>query len=137
MLRGLVGPAGSFFPATWLNEEVLLRALGVPAPVLRSLVGLVLLVAMMRALEVFEGELDQRIEAMQQAQSLANERELEILARLAEGKTNREIAQELFLSHKTVRNYVSTVLQKLGTTNRTEAAAYAIRHHLHEYLSKD
>ncbi|GFP36018.1 two-component system, NarL family, response regulator LiaR, partial [Candidatus Hakubella thermalkaliphila] len=65
------------------------------------------------------------------------ERELEILARVAEGKTNREIAQELFLSHKTVRNYMSTVLQKLGIANRTEAAAYAIRHHLHEYLSKD
>ncbi|GFP31902.1 hypothetical protein HKBW3S42_00208 [Candidatus Hakubella thermalkaliphila] len=65
------------------------------------------------------------------------ERELEILARLAEGKTNREIAQELFLSHKAVRNYVSTVLQKLGMANRTEAAAYAIHHHLDEYLSKD
>jgi DNA-binding NarL/FixJ family response regulator len=65
------------------------------------------------------------------------ERELEILARVAEGKTNREIAQELFLSHKTVRNYMSTILQKLGIANRTEAAAYAIQHHLYEYLSKN
>ncbi|GFP39625.1 sensor histidine kinase [Candidatus Hakubella thermalkaliphila] len=75
VVGGLVGPPGSFFPATWLNEEVLLRALGVPVEVLRSLVGLVLTVAMIRALEVFEVELDQRIGAMQYAQSLANERE--------------------------------------------------------------
>lgn len=60
--------------------------------------------------------------------------ERQVLAAIAEGKTNREIAQALFLSEGTVRNYVSSVLSKLGVSNRAEAAAYAIQHHLKDYL---
>ncbi len=60
--------------------------------------------------------------------------ELRILARVAEGKTNREIASEVFLSEKTVRNYVSSILSKLDLSSRTEAAAYAVRHHIHNHL---
>lgn len=60
--------------------------------------------------------------------------ERQVLAAIAEGKTNREIAQVLFLSEGTVRNYVSSVLSKLGVSNRAEAAAYAIQHHLKDYL---
>lgn len=52
------------------------------------------------------------------------EREQEILERIARGATNREIAAELFLAEKTVRNYVSNVLAKLGMRNRTEVAVY-------------
>ncbi len=55
-------------------------------------------------------------------------RELEVLAHLATGKTNAQIADAMFLSRKTVRNYVSAILAKLGLTNRVEAAAYAVRH---------
>jgi len=51
--------------------------------------------------------------------------ERRVLDLLAEGKTNKEIAQEMFLSDKTVKNYVSHMLTKLDMSSRTEAAAYA------------
>lgn len=50
-----------------------------------------------------------------------------ILALLAEGKTNRQIGAELDLSEKTIKNYVSSVLAKLGVARRAEAAAYFVR----------
>lgn len=50
-----------------------------------------------------------------------------ILAHIAEGKTNRQIAEEMFLAEKTVKNYVSNLLAKLGMERRTEAAAYMAR----------
>ena len=53
--------------------------------------------------------------------------ERRLLELIAEGRTNRGIAEELFLSEKTVRNYVSTLLAKLGMHRRSEAAAYAAR----------
>ena len=60
--------------------------------------------------------------------------EMLVLGSVAEGKTNREIAQGLFLSEGTVRNYVSSVLAKLDVSNRAEAAAYAVQHHLKDHL---
>lgn len=60
--------------------------------------------------------------------------EMQVLSLIAEGSTNREIASALFLSEGTVRNYVSSILSKLGVSNRAEAAAYAIQHHLKDYL---
>ena len=62
------------------------------------------------------------------------DQELRVLALIAEGKTNREIARALYLGEGTVRNYVSSILGKLGVTNRAEAAAFAVRHNLKEYL---
>lgn len=62
------------------------------------------------------------------------DQEMRVLAQVAEGKTNREIAEVLFLGEGTVRNYVSSVLSKLSLTNRAEAAAYAVRHNLNEFL---
>ena len=53
-----------------------------------------------------------------------SERERRILALIAEGKTNKEIAKEVFLSDKTVKNYVSSILTKLNLTRRSAAAAY-------------
>lgn len=61
-------------------------------------------------------------------------REMEILAEVAKGKSNPEIAIVLSLSEKTVRNHVSTILNKLGVANRIEAAAYAIRHDIVNHL---
>jgi len=61
-------------------------------------------------------------------------REMRILARIAEGQTNREIGEGLHLSEKTVRNYVSEILSKLGLTSRAQAAAYAGRHRVEDYL---
>jgi DNA-binding NarL/FixJ family response regulator len=60
--------------------------------------------------------------------------EMRVLAQIAEGKTNREIAEALFLGEGTVRNYVSSVLGKLNLSNRSEAAAYAVKHKLDEFL---
>jgi len=53
--------------------------------------------------------------------------ERRILDLIAEGKTNRQIGEEMFLAEKTVKNYVSHLLAKLGMARRTEAAAYAAR----------
>lgn len=62
------------------------------------------------------------------------EQERRVLALVAEGRTNREIAQELHLGEGTVRNYVSNILGKLGVSNRAEAAAYATKHNLKDSL---
>ena len=58
------------------------------------------------------------------------EREREVLSLLANGKTNKEIAEELTLSPTTVRGHVSNILSKLGASNRTEATALALEHKL-------
>jgi len=54
--------------------------------------------------------------------------ERKILLLVAEGKTNKEIAGDVFLSDKTVKNYVSSILSKLEVARRAEAAAYLARH---------
>lgn len=59
--------------------------------------------------------------------ALLSPQERRILHLIADGRTNREIADELFLAEKTVRNYVSNLLAKLKMHRRSEAAAYAAR----------
>ena len=61
------------------------------------------------------------------------DREIQILARAAEGKTNPEIGEALHFSEKTVRNYVSQILAKLNLSSRAEAAAYAARNRIENY----
>jgi DNA-binding NarL/FixJ family response regulator len=56
-----------------------------------------------------------------------SDQERRILALLADGLTNRQIAAEMFLAEKTVKNYVSNLLGKMGMQRRTEAAVYAAR----------
>jgi two-component system response regulator DevR len=56
------------------------------------------------------------------------DQERKVLGGLAEGHTNREIGEKLFLSEKTVKNYVSRILDKLGLSRRAEAAAYMAKH---------
>ncbi len=56
------------------------------------------------------------------------EQEQKVLELVAEGLTNRQIGERLHLAEKTVKNYVTSVLSKLGMTRRTEAAVYAVRH---------
>jgi two-component system response regulator DevR len=53
--------------------------------------------------------------------------ERRILDLISEGKTNRQIGEDMYLAEKTVKNYVSNLLTKLGMSRRTEAAAYAAR----------
>lgn len=61
-------------------------------------------------------------------------REMEVLARVVQGKTNGEIGDELQLSERTARNYVSSILSKLGLTSRAQAAAYAARNRIEDYV---
>lgn len=58
--------------------------------------------------------------------------ERRILLLVAEGKTNKEIAGEIFLSDKTVKNYVSSILSKLNLQRRTQAAAFVAKRHIGE-----
>jgi len=55
-------------------------------------------------------------------------REKEVLRALAEGLYNKEIASKLQISEKTVKNHVSNIFKKIGVSDRTQAAVYAIRH---------
>ena len=57
--------------------------------------------------------------------------EHDVLALLSEGLTNRQIAARMHLAEKTIKNYVTSVLSKMGMARRTEAAVYAARH-LHD-----
>ncbi len=63
--------------------------------------------------------------------------EIRVLALIADGLTNREIAGRLFLGEGTVRNYVSNVLSKLHLANRAEAAAFAVQHKVKEHITAD
>lgn len=60
--------------------------------------------------------------------------EMAVLALVAEGMTNRQIAVRLYLGEGTVRNYVSSVLAKIDAANRAEAAAYAVKHNIQELI---
>jgi signal transduction histidine kinase len=75
ILAGLVVPVGNFFPAKVVNDSLLPRLFGIPIPVFRSIIGLVIMVAIIRALEVFDDEVEQLIESMEIDQSLVAERD--------------------------------------------------------------
>jgi DNA-binding NarL/FixJ family response regulator len=62
--------------------------------------------------------------------ALLTSQEQKILLLVAEGKTNKEIAAEIFLSDKTVKNYVSSILSKLNLERRAQAAAFVAKHRL-------
>jgi DNA-binding NarL/FixJ family response regulator len=62
-----------------------------------------------------------------QALSVLTEQERKIFDHIGEGLTNRQIGERVFLAEKTVKNYVSSILMKLGMERRTEAAAFAAR----------
>ncbi|MEV4624226.1 response regulator transcription factor [Asanoa sp. NPDC049573] len=66
------------------------------------------------------------VEQPQELKALTDQ-ERRILEHIAEGRTNREIAAEMFLAEKTVKNYVSSLLAKLGLERRTQAAVLATR----------
>ncbi|MFS8614103.1 MAG: response regulator transcription factor [Limnochorda sp.] len=78
------------------------------------------------------GKVLERMRGMtrEQQHEKLTDQELRILRLIADGRTNKEIAEALYLSEKTVRNYVSSILSKLNLSNRAEAAAYAVRRHL-------
>jgi DNA-binding NarL/FixJ family response regulator len=73
-------------------------------------------------------EEDERLERL-------SPQERRILDLIAEGKTNRQIAAEMYLAEKTVKNYVSNLLMKLRMKRRTEAAVFAVQTKQHEHPS--
>jgi len=75
LFGGLIGPAASFFPASWLNQEVLLRATGIPISLLRGLCGVATTYGVVRALGVVLSEIELWLESVERRQALARERE--------------------------------------------------------------
>lgn len=84
--------------------------------------------------KVFKRMRESSLKAEQEAFGVLTDQELKVLALVAQGKRNKEIAANVYLSEKTVRNYVSSILSKLSLSTRSEAAAYAVRHHINKYL---
>lgn len=60
------------------------------------------------------------------------QRELEVLQLVAQGQNNKAIAKKLYISEKTVKNHLTSIFQKLGVTDRTQAALYAIKNKIVE-----
>lgn len=77
--------------------------------------------------------------SMKEASVFANlsQREIQILALIADGLTNKEIAQKLYLGEGTVRNYVGNILSSLQASNRAEAAVMAVKSHIERYVNWD
>ena len=69
-----------------------------------------------------------------QAFSKLGQQEKQVLLRLSEGRSDQEIARALFLGEGTIRNYVNSLLAKLGLGSRTEAIAYALKHDLRGHM---
>ena len=85
---------------------------------------------------VFEKEVSEKLEHRQEVEEefrLFEEltsREKEVLLLIAQGKSNQEIADECFITLKTVKTHVSNILSKLQVEDRTQATIYAFKHHL-------
>ena len=75
VISGLVVRPGPYFPANWLNTDLLESWFGIPVPVFRSLLGVILTGAIIRTLEIFDLEIDRKLSAMEEIQILATERE--------------------------------------------------------------
>ncbi|HHU20530.1 MAG TPA: response regulator transcription factor [Bacilli bacterium] len=69
-------------------------------------------------------------ERRQEADPTLTERELDIIVGVGQGLSNKEIAEELFLSIGTVKNHISVILDKLALRDRTQLAIYAVRHQI-------
>lgn len=66
--------------------------------------------------------------------SILSRQELRILALIAKGKSNKEIANSLQISAGTVRNYISNLMRKLDVSTRVEAAVFALKHNIHHHV---
>jgi DNA-binding NarL/FixJ family response regulator len=84
--------------------------------------------------KVFKRVREASRKATDEAFATLSDQEIRILSLISQGKTNKEIASSIFLSEKTVRNYVSSILSKLSLKTRSEAAAYAVRYRVDDHL---
>lgn len=123
------------FLTTFSDDEYIVKALdlGTKGYILKQDFEGILpaLQAVQRGQSVFVGEIVSRIPVLMQSKSEFDyafydigEKEREIIALVGKGKSNREIADELFLSEGTVRNYISTILEKLSLRDRTQLAVF-------------
>jgi DNA-binding NarL/FixJ family response regulator len=64
------------------------------------------------------------------SENLLTAREIEVIELIAEGRLNKQIAKELFISEKTVKNHVSNIFKKLNVSDRTQAAIYALKYNI-------
>ena len=123
------------FLTTFSDDEYIVKALdlGAKGYILKQDFEGILpaLQAVQRGQSVFGGEIVSRIPVLMQSKSECDyafydigEKEREIIALVGKGKSNREIADELFLSEGTVRNYISTILEKLSLRDRTQLAVF-------------
>ncbi|WP_188188654.1 response regulator [Nonomuraea sp. SYSU D8015] len=122
--RGDVGPAMRAGAAGFLYKDVDPNAL---VQAVRAVHGGQVLLAPEAAEAMLSRAAD---EAEVPAPVPLTDREREVLALIAAGRSNREIARSLAVAEKTVKTHVSNVLMKLGVQDRTQAALYAVRHGL-------
>lgn len=87
--------------------------------------------------KVFQRVREANRKAQDEAFADLSDQELRVLALVTRGMTNKEIAVVVFLSEKTVRNYVSSILSKLHLSSRAEAAAYAVKHNIEDHAPAD
>lgn len=79
---------------------------------------------------VLEAELENKTKKLLEKENDLTKREVEVLCLLAEGLYNKEIAFQLNISEKTVKNHVSSIFRKIDVADRTQAAVYAIKNNL-------
>jgi two-component system response regulator DevR len=77
---------------------------------------------------------DTTVERQREAFAGLTDQELRVLVQVSRGQSNKEIAHVLGLREKTIRNYVSDILAKLGLASRVQAATYALQHHIEELV---
>jgi len=140
-VRGSIEPPPACLMLTYADEEGLFSAImaGASGYLLKQVAGIDL-VGAVRTVAAGGSLLDPRatalvLERLRKGDEPGDPRyaslspqEQRILGLIADGLTNRQIGAELFLAEKTVKNYVSSLLHKLGFARRTEAAVYATEH---------
>jgi RNA polymerase sigma factor (sigma-70 family) len=82
----------------------------------------------LRIAESLRRDPDER--AFEDSMASLSPRQREVLALIADGRTNREIAQTLHISEGTVKNYVTRILEAAGVTDRTKLAVLLVRHQM-------
>ncbi|MGN0414990.1 MAG: response regulator [Agathobacter sp.] len=123
------------FLTTFSDDEYIIKALDIGAKgyiLKQDFAGIIpALLAVEQGQSVFGGEIVSKIPVLMQQRNTFDysqydigEKEQEIIALVGRGKSNREIAEELFLSEGTVRNYISTILDKLTLRDRTQLAVF-------------